>query len=52
MNIAYADGHVKWLRKGQLNYCVHIKDRGVPRDIFGNDQASLWGPGGTCETYQ
>lgn len=51
MNVAWADGHVKWIRKGSLNYCIHMKDRNIPRNVFGESQAYLWQPGGLCEAY-
>jgi prepilin-type N-terminal cleavage/methylation domain-containing protein/prepilin-type processing-associated H-X9-DG protein len=51
MNIAWADGHAKWVRRGALNYCIHMKDRNIPRNVFGGNQSYLWQPGGLCEAF-
>lgn len=51
LNIAYADGHAKYRKKGGLSWCNEMYLRGSAHDFSGGDQAWLFDPGNPCAGY-
>ena len=50
-NMAFADGHVKAVAKGQLNWCKNIYFPGLVSPYDGNNALWLFGAGQTCAGY-
>lgn len=51
INVAYADGHAKFKKKGALSWCNEMYIAGSAFDFSGGDQAWLFGAGNPCAGY-
>jgi prepilin-type processing-associated H-X9-DG protein len=50
-NVAYADGHGKYVKKGALNWCLNIYLPEVGTDGQGYPASGFFDPGGFCSRY-
>lgn len=50
MNNAYADGHAKFIKKGQLNWCKYVYVKGITSD-YRNNWDWLFDPGQPCAPF-
>lgn len=50
-NFAFADGHVKAVAKGQLNWCKNFYFPGIGSPYTPDNGSSLFNPGGTCAGF-
>jgi len=51
LNAGYADGHVKFRKKGALSWCSDMFITGSAFDFSGGDQSWLFGAGNPCAGY-
>lgn len=51
LNVAYADGHAKFKKKGALSWCSDMFIAGSQFDFSGSDQSWLFGAGNPCAGY-
>jgi prepilin-type N-terminal cleavage/methylation domain-containing protein/prepilin-type processing-associated H-X9-DG protein len=59
MNVGWADGHAKNVKRGAFNWCIHMNDAAHPYGLFHDpgtgtfqDFSYYWAPGGACEPYR